>query len=217
MIPVSNYRKTFSGLVTQTQGLLLDWYAERWPVARVKAAINDSMVDLAVKHRLCLDSVTVALVPGVMGYDVRAMIEGLRDAGSTIRSFAGFDRVTLAGVVVQPGSAEEFFTSRPPRWTADLTGFGKLIMMTPPERAENLTVGYVGYPTPMEDDEDAPDPALPPCDDALCFAAASSLLLEGNLDEVKRAMEYAALFRRETGRVLSGLSKKGVFDDMRPL
>jgi len=225
MIPLTGYRRTLSGLVSDTQRLLNDWHGEKYDPARVIQAINDVAVDICEGQRLCCESVDVRCFEGVLGYDVFALVEGKRSAGESIRSFAGIERVKFDGSEIVPsGSVSEFFTGKGFQWSSDLVSWGCLMLFLPPAvtgdasgDGKNLTVTYFGYPEPMVLGTDSPDAALPMCDDALCYGAASMLLMEGDMDDFKTALAYDGLYRREIGRLKMGVSKMGVFDDMRPL
>lgn len=225
MIPLTGYRKTCSGLVSGTQRLLKDWQGEKYDPARIVQALNDVAVEIAVGQRLCSDSVNIRCFDGVLGYDVFALVEGERSAGESIRSFAGIERVKFDGSEIVPsGSVSEFFTAKGFQWSADLVSWGCLALFLPPAvtgdasgDGKNLTVTYFGYPEPMVLGTDSPDTALPLCYDALCYGAASMLLMEGDLDDFKKAIEFDGLYRRELGRLKMGVSRMGFFDDMEPL
>lgn len=225
MIPLTTVTKNLSGLVSRVRSLVLDWHGERFESERVIQALNDAAVDVSVDHGLCCDQVTVRLFQGLLGYDVMLKVAGERLYGPSIREFAGIERVFFDGTdVVKAGGVDEFFKVKDMRWTPDFSEFGSFILFTPPSVAGdvtgsggNLTVTYKGYPEPMVELTDRPDSGLPVCDEALCLKAAAELLLEGNLEDFQKALEFDRLYRVEASRVRGGLNRKGYVMEMVPL
>ena len=224
-------RLTREALITQarTRPFLDDPYGDRFDDDRVVGEINGVVLDLAERYRLCHDQVSVALNAGTYVYDLKGHIENIRDAGGSIRSFSGIERVTINGVdIVANGSViEAVVIGGRVMWSVDFVSAGK-VMIVPVavetgvygDDENNLQLFYTSYPEPMTADGDYPDTAIPPCDELLCLMASVRLFEEGDrADDFKKALSLADKAEKEMQRFNARLARGNgrVYDDMVPV
>jgi hypothetical protein len=198
------YSMTFAELVSRTYLMMDDPARERWEVVRVKEAINEAMLDIALDAQLIKETAIVQLTKGGIVYEVDlfASAQNKRPYASPLRVVYDLEtNPALHPVSKQELDREPGFNwsipeggsgCSPTKWHSDIFQHGEIGIwppssgdgVAPPGLTGNLQVTYVAHPTPMVNDIDHPDtlPAL--YHEAIAVRAAGLLLDEGGEEDV---------------------------------
>jgi len=215
---LTEYRKDLATLKNLTAFILADHNFEKWDEDLVEEAINDAVLDLAIRAQMIKDEIAIHIEEDRYIYDVKGWITAANNAVSgTNKEFGFLNRVGLSGVVepsLMPSSYATINFSQQKinngqglyanRFYIDLLSPGKLQVIPPdadgealPDEAGNIQVLYVGLPDYMDNTTDFPDSMVAPqFHDSIAIGAAAILLYEGNEGDVQRAIGLDNEFTR---------------------
>lgn len=214
-------QRTWDELTDYTLMLLGDPLGERYDRDWVAEEVQDALLDLNLTAHFVKDEVVVQILADVFDYDVAQRVE----ADATKHDYAFPLRVGYSGddVVARQGTSalaidqsvysSDLDTGPPSSFYRDTVSPGHIaVFPVPTEDGEalpsevsNLTVSYVGLPTPMEDGGDYPDAQIPGQHQiAACYKAAGNVRLcsadkQDLLIGIDNLAEYERLTAQATG------------------
>jgi hypothetical protein len=214
---------------------------ERRSRGRVLDVINDVLLEIAIDGQYVHEAIYVRLLENVPEYDLAGRIKDngtLREMlhvfhveliqddtyldnpvfNKTIRPISS-ERMDRLGII---GSVNGVIT----RFSLDMISPGYLKVIPSPNAdggnlsagvyEGNLKVHYVALPTRMTAETDYPDEQLPiHVHEAIALGAADRLLEEGDIDDLSRAVDFAAAYD-EGGRAALREINTDNFGDVEP-
>jgi hypothetical protein len=201
---VSAYALTFSKLVSMVYLMVDDPSRERFAVDRVKQAVNEAMLDIALDVQLIKETAIIELKTGniVYGVDTFADNQSKRDYACPLRVvYNDANNPALQTVSKQELDTDPYFNWSVParstnyypfKWHSDVFEHGEIGIWPPPNSdgesapslVGNLQVTYVAYPNPMVNDDDTPDILSAMYHEAIATRAAEIMLNEGGEDDL---------------------------------
>lgn len=215
---LTEYRKDLDTLKDLTAFIIKDHNFEKWSEADVEEAINDAVLDLAIRAQMIKDEIAIHIEENRYIYDVKAWITAENNAAAgTNKEFGFLSRVGLSGVdepSLMPSSYQAINFSQQKlndgqglyanRFYIDLLSPGKLQVIPPdadgealPDEEGNIQVQYIGLPDYMDAAGDYPDSMVAPqFHDSIAVGAAAILLYEGNEGDLQHAVGLDNEFTR---------------------
>lgn len=212
---LDDYRKDREALRDASWILLGDPLGERYDPDRVDEALNDTVLDFNLRTQMIKEELNIQVKEDVFDYDIRQRVE----ENGTLRLYGFPLRVGFYGRK-EPGYMPVSlfdvdmvgYTSG--IWYRDNLSPNRIAIITPSADgaaagdsdpyADNIQVLYVAEPTYMDEDADYPDSKiLAIYHQAFPYGAASRLLDEGDVDDMAKALEYDAEFKKWIHRALA--------------
>ena len=232
---MDEYKLTLGELIQLTRILTDDLNGERYSRTLVVEALNDAMVEFAQETGLVLEDMNVRVYENIFEYDlpslayaggkrdvikpVRMLVVGEGDPGFYSRSRyslqawygMGLLEGTPKGFSFDEVDAGKFHLNAFPDWEGPA--------LADEDQTGNIEVTYRAIPVYISEDEEFPDPYIPPpWHDALPLLAARNLLLEEiDLAKLAKAAEYDAQFQFKAREAGWSAKSMGRDEGLRPL